>query len=80
MLDVKNIRNDFPMLKNKSKKGYDIIYMDNAATTFKPQSVIDAVNEYYTKIPLEIETLFAEMGFKKIDLSVELARNKIIFL
>ena len=34
-------REDFPMLKQ------DIIYFDNGATTFKPQCVIDKINEYY---------------------------------
>ena len=33
---------DFPMLKN------NIIYFDNGATTFKPQSVIDSITSYYT--------------------------------
>ncbi len=37
-----NVRNDFPMFKN------NIIYFDNGATTFKPQSVIDAVVDYYS--------------------------------
>ena len=36
-------RNDFPML-NK-----EIIYFDNGATTFKPQVVVDAICDYYTK-------------------------------
>lgn len=35
-------REDFPILKN------DIIYFDNSATTLKPQSVIDKMNDYYT--------------------------------
>ena len=35
-------REDFPMLQK------DIIYFDNAATTFKPFSVIDEVNNYYS--------------------------------
>ena len=35
-------REDFPMLKK------DIIYLDNGATTFKPQSVIDAIVDYYS--------------------------------
>ncbi len=49
MLNIEEIRSDFPMLSRKSKKGYDLIYFDNAATTFKPQSVIDAVTRYYTE-------------------------------
>ena len=43
MLDVNKIRNDFPMLKNNP----DFIYFDSSATSFKPQSVIDKVNNYY---------------------------------
>lgn len=42
MLDVNKIRNDFPMLRDDS-----LIYLDNGATTFKPQVVIDAMNNYY---------------------------------
>jgi cysteine desulfurase/selenocysteine lyase len=34
-------KNDFPMLKK------DIVYFDNAATTFKPYRVIEKMNEYY---------------------------------
>lgn len=45
MFDVKKIREDFPMFKNNPT----MIYLDNAATTFKPQCVIDAVTNYYTK-------------------------------
>ena len=43
MFDVEKIRNDFPMLKNNP----DLIYFDNAATSLKPQSVIDAVTDFY---------------------------------
>jgi len=43
-----NIRDQFPILKTKIN-GNPIIYLDNAATTQKPQFVLDAINEYYTK-------------------------------
>lgn len=45
MFDVEKIRKDFPMLQNNP----DLLYFDNAATTLKPQCVIDAVTEFYTK-------------------------------
>ena len=45
--NVKNIRKDFPILK-KNINGKPLIYFDNAATTQKPQVVIDAMNDYYT--------------------------------
>lgn len=49
MIDVNQIRKDFPMLNGKKMQGHDLIYFDNAASTFKPQCVIDAVNKYYTE-------------------------------
>lgn len=63
MIDVEKIRKDFPMLKNQSKKGYPIIYFDNAATTFKPQSVIDTVIEYYTKYSVNVERGDYELSY-----------------
>ena len=44
--DVSKIRSDFPILKKKLP-GKSLIYFDNASTTQKPQSVIDAINEFY---------------------------------
>lgn len=49
MIDVQRIRNDFPMLHGKQMQGHDLIYFDNAATTFKPLAVKAAVDEYYTE-------------------------------
>ncbi len=42
------IRDQFPILKTKVN-GNPLVYLDNAATTQKPQFVLDAINEYYTK-------------------------------
>jgi len=44
MLDVKKIRQDFPMIVNNP----DLIYFDSAATTLKPQCVIDSVVDFYS--------------------------------
>ena len=51
MLNVEEIRKDFPLLQNDP----DLIYFDNGATTLKPQCVIDAVNKYnaYTSVNVE---------------------------
>lgn len=46
-MDVNSIRKDFPML-NKKANGRELVYFDNAATTFKPTQVIEAEMEYYT--------------------------------
>jgi len=47
-LDIINIRSMFPIL-NQEVNGYPLAYFDNAATTQKPQSVINALDEYYEK-------------------------------
>jgi len=46
-LDIHAIRQQFPVL-NRLVKGKPLIYFDNAATSQKPQVVIDALVEYYS--------------------------------
>jgi cysteine desulfurase/selenocysteine lyase len=45
-LDVNKIRRDFPILKQKVH-GKPLVYLDNGATSQKPQIVIDTLNRYY---------------------------------
>ena len=45
---IMNHRSDFPLL-NKQINGEPIVYFDNAATTQKPQVVIDALSDFYVK-------------------------------
>ena len=45
-MDIDKIRKDFPIL-NRKINGKQLIYFDNAATTQKPQSVIDGISNYY---------------------------------
>ena len=45
-LDVARIREDFPILKQKVN-GKPLVYLDNAATSQKPQVVIDTLTRYY---------------------------------
>ncbi len=46
-LDVERVRRDFPILKCKVH-GKPLVYFDNAATSQKPQAVIDAITHYYS--------------------------------
>src|SRR5450432_3335542 len=46
-LDIPAIRQEFPIL-SRQVKGHPLIYLDNAATTQKPQRVLDAIIHYYT--------------------------------
>jgi cysteine desulfurase/selenocysteine lyase len=48
MLDIKKIRADFPILQEQVN-GKPLVYFDNAATNQKPQVVIDAIVNYYSK-------------------------------
>jgi cysteine desulfurase/selenocysteine lyase len=45
-MDIKNIRADFPVL-DQQVNGSPLIYFDNAATTQKPKTVMDALVHYY---------------------------------
>ncbi|WP_224994585.1 cysteine desulfurase [Cesiribacter sp. SM1] len=45
--DIEQIRAQFPVLHQQVNK-HQLVYMDNAATTQKPQVVLDALNDYYT--------------------------------
>ncbi|PYX38371.1 MAG: cysteine desulfurase CsdA [Acidobacteria bacterium] len=46
--DVEKLRRDFPILKQKIR-GRRLVYLDNAATSQKPQAVIDAISHYYER-------------------------------
>lgn len=46
MLDVRRIRQDFPILRQQVN-GRPLVYLDNAATTQKPRQVIEALVRYY---------------------------------
>src|SRR6266540_2846983 len=47
--DVHKIREDFPILKQRIH-GKPLVYLDNAATSQKPQAVIDALSRYYREL------------------------------
>jgi cysteine desulfurase/selenocysteine lyase len=44
--DLQSVRNDFPILRQQVR-GRPLVYLDNAATAQKPQTVIDAVSRFY---------------------------------
>lgn len=53
MIDIQKIRVDFPIL-NQTVNGKPLVYFDNAATSQKPQVVIDAEANYYKEINANI--------------------------
>lgn len=76
MFDVQKVRNDFPIL-SKSVHGKQLIYLDNAATSQKPNSVIKAIADYYANhnanIHRGIHTLSEEATQMYIDARQRLA-------
>ena len=52
-IDVEAIRRDFPIL-SKTMRGKPFVYLDNSATSLKPQQVIDAAVHYYSDLSSNI--------------------------
>ena len=67
--EVKKIRNDFPILSTMAH-GKPLVYFDNAATSQKPQSVIDALTGYYSSSNANIHRgvhYLSQIASKKYD-------------
>ncbi len=47
-LNIQNIRKDFPLIARQGATGNKLVYLDNAATTQKPQIVLDVIDTYYS--------------------------------
>ncbi len=45
--DILRIRGDFPILARQVREGVDLVYLDSAATSQKPASVIEVMDRYY---------------------------------
>ncbi len=78
-LDIETIRRDFPILQQEVH-GYPLAWMDNAATTQKPQQVIDAVSRFYESINSNIHRGAHTLAARATD-AYENARRRIqVFL
>lgn len=73
--NIQKIRNDFPILKRKVN-GYPLVYLDNAATSQKPQQVIDVIIDYYSNYNANIHRGVHTLSQEATD-AYEAARNKI---
>ncbi len=74
-LDINKVRADFPILK-QSINGHPLVYLDNGATSQKPQSVIDAIVNYYTTTNSNVHRGVHTMSQQATD-SYEGARSKV---
>lgn len=73
--NLQKIRNDFPILSRKVN-GYPLVYLDNAATSQKPQQVIDAIVDYYSRYNANIHRGVHTLSQEATD-AYEAARKKI---
>ena len=90
MYDIYRIRKQFPMLTNDIKmQNKPLTFLDNCSTTFKPQCVIDAMNDYYTKytsnshrgdydLSVNADTLIEEAR-KEVASLVNCEQNEVVF-
>ena len=74
-LDIQKIRADFPVL-DQQVNGSPLIYFDNAATTQKPKSVIDALSHYYKSDNANIHRGIHALA-ERATTAFELTRTKI---
>jgi cysteine desulfurase/selenocysteine lyase len=74
-LDVQKIRADFPILRRKVG-GKPLVYLDNAATSQKPQSVIDSLVDYYTRYNANVHRGVHTLSIEATD-AYEAARAKV---
>ena len=75
MFNVENIRKDFPILSRKVN-GQPLVYFDNAATSQKPQQVIDSIVDYYSNYNANIHRGVHSLSQEATD-KYEEARGKI---
>jgi cysteine desulfurase / selenocysteine lyase len=73
--DVARVRADFPILRRQAR-GRPLVYLDNAATTQKPQVVIDAIARYYCEINANVHRGVHELSEVATE-AYEGARGKI---
>ena len=74
-MDIKDIRSHFPIL-DQQVNGKDLVYLDSAATSQKPQSVIDTISTYYREYNSNVHRGVHTLGTKATD-GYEGARDKV---
>lgn len=72
----RDVRADFPILRERTSRGKPLIYLDSAATSQKPQVVIDALDRYYREYNANIHRGVYEIAARATD-AFEDARAKV---
>ena len=71
-----DLRTDFPVLERKVRDGKDLVYFDNAATTQKPNQVIDAITNYYRNHNSNIHRAVHALAEESTE-AFEMTRDKV---
>lgn len=75
MFDIQNIRSQFPIL-NREINGKPLVYLDNAATSQKPKSVLDTLQKYYSETNANVHRGIHTLSQLATE-EMELSRRKI---
>src|ERR1700750_450663 len=75
MFDIQEIRSQFTIL-NREVNGKPLVYLDNAATSQKPDSVLKIWNEYYTQLNANVHRGIHTLSQLATE-EMELSRRKI---
>ncbi|KHD84960.1 cysteine desulfurase [Heyndrickxia ginsengihumi] len=74
-MNIKEVRRQFPIL-DQEVNGHPLVYLDSAATSQKPQSVIDTVSKYYQEYNSNVHRGVHTLGTRATD-AYEGAREKV---
>jgi cysteine desulfurase/selenocysteine lyase len=75
-LDPERIRKDYPILATLTSRGLPLVYLDSAATSQKPQVVIDAVDEFNSTYNANVHRGIYEIG-ERATAAYEAARKSV---
>lgn len=76
MMNIDEIRQNFPILSRKIYEKYPLVYLDNGATTQKPLCVLDAMREEYLNVNANVHRGVHYLSQKATDLH-EAARERV---
>jgi len=75
LMNVEKIRADFPIL-SRTVRGKPLVYLDSAATSQKPKSVIDSVSDFFSRYNANVHRAIYELG-EEATREYEGAREKV---
>lgn len=79
MFDSKLIHDDFPML-NVQNQNRPLVYLDSAATSLKPNQVIEAMNTYYTTYGATVNRGVYELSHKATDVYEKVRKSLATYI